>query len=151
MKSSMQTNALSIGIIIWLGVWSSVEGIYSSNSNNNNNNNNGLFTFPDPHFGCDSSLVEQVQPFHQNVEHAINTVVSTAPQNGTFHATHHEQTGGVSVDVEANCASTTTRCSDCLHAVSDGLLHFCEARLVGVGRIPSNDGCSIRYEAYGSF
>jgi hypothetical protein len=123
----------------------SVEGMMSSNFSGS------VFTFPDLHLGCNSTAVEAVQPFHENVEHAINTVVSQAPETGTFHSTHQEQKGGVSVEVEADCSSATTRCSDCLRTVSDGLLHFCEAHLIGVGRVPANDGCSLRYQAYGNF
>ncbi|GLJ29425.1 hypothetical protein SUGI_0580110 [Cryptomeria japonica] len=99
----------------------------------------------------DLAVPMKVQPFHDNVEHAINTVISTAPESGTFHSTQREQKGGVRVDVEANCASKTTRCSECLRHVSEGLLHFCEARLIGQGRIPSNDGCSLTYQASANY
>eukprot|EP00252_Welwitschia_mirabilis_P015646 TRINITY_DN34588_c0_g1_i1.p1 TRINITY_DN34588_c0_g1~~TRINITY_DN34588_c0_g1_i1.p1 ORF type:complete len:144 (-),score=21.67 TRINITY_DN34588_c0_g1_i1:136-567(-) len=111
----------------------------------------GIFGYPDPHYGCDSAWVEEAEPFKKNVEHAVDGVVSKAPQRGRFQTTKQEQEGGVSVEVEAECLSETTRCSECLRSISNGLLHFCDARLVGFGRIPSSDGCSLRYRAYGSF
>lgn len=122
-----------------------VEGMVNSNFYGS------VFTFQDLHLGCNSTLVDAAQPFHENVEQAINTVLSQAPETGTFHTTHQEQKGGVTVEVEADCSSNTTRCSNCLHTVSDGLLHFCVAHLFGVGKVPANDGCSLRYQAHGNF